>query len=98
MKMVLTWMVLLLAIHGAIQLYERPERLAKAEAQRKEIARLESKIVFLQNNDWALVIQNLPEIMQDELAAFNEVIKQNKEKWAAATWEKQNTSTYILKR
>lgn len=50
------------------------------EIQKQEIARLETKIIFLENNDWALAVQNMPEMERYELKALNEQIKQKKYK------------------
>lgn len=64
--------------YGGVQLYIRSDRLDIVESQKAEIANLETKVVFLQNNDWALIIEQLPPIIQDELRAMNERIKQRK--------------------
>lgn len=63
-------------VYGGIQLYACSDRLDIVESQKAEIANLETKVVFLQNNDWALIIEQLPLIIQDELRAMNERIKQ----------------------
>lgn len=68
----------ILAIYGSAQLYTRTDRLDLAESQKAKIINLETKIVFLENNDWAMAIQQLPPIVQDMLAALNEGIKQKK--------------------
>ena len=79
------WMLLLssicfvlLAVYGSYQLYTRTDRLDLAESQKAEIANLRTRLTFLQNNDWALILEQLPPIIQDELAAMNERIKQRK--------------------
>lgn len=68
----------LLSSYGGYQLYTRSDQLDLAEARKARIANLETKIVFLENNDWAMAIQQLPPIVQDMLAALNEGIKQKK--------------------
>lgn len=77
---IIIYIIIMLAAYGACQLYDRKSRLALIENQRKEIVQLETKITFLENNDWALAVQQLSEIEQDELAALNEQLKQKKEK------------------
>lgn len=68
----------MLAIYGGCQLYTRTERLDLDSSQKAEIANLKTRLTFLQNNDWALIIEQLPSLIQDELAAMNERIKQKK--------------------
>lgn len=67
-----------LSCYGARQLYTHTDRLDLAEFQKAKIANLETKIIFLENNDWTMAIQQLPPIVQDMLAALNEGIKQKK--------------------
>ena len=67
-----------LAVYGGGQLYTRSDRLDLIESQRAKIANLETKICFLENTDYAMIIQQLPMIIQDDLAALNEKIKQDK--------------------
>lgn len=68
----------ILAVYGSCQLYTRTDRLDLAESQKAEIANLRTRLTFLQNNDWGHIIEQLPPIIQDELAAMNELIKQKK--------------------
>jgi hypothetical protein len=68
--------IITLATYGAVQLCTRSNRLALIENQRVKIASLKTKITFLENNDWALAIQNMSELERDELKALNEQIKQ----------------------
>lgn len=72
--------IIIFAAYGAVQLCTRSSRLTLIEEQRSKIDCLETKIVFLGNNDWALAIQNMSEMERDELKALNEQIKQKRKK------------------
>lgn len=72
--------VMFFASYGVTQLCTCSSRFTLIEAQRSEIANLETKIMFLENNDWALAIQNMSETKRYELKALNEQIKQKKYK------------------
>jgi len=72
--------IVLLAFYGVCQLYTRDARLNLRESQRARIAQLETKVCFLENNDWAMIFQQLPPVVQGELKAMNEKIKQKKER------------------
>ena len=70
----------LLIIYGTWSLYTRESRLDLKEFRRSEIARLETKVMFLENTDWAHAIQQLPPEVQGDLALGNAMIKQGKER------------------
>lgn len=72
--------IMTFAAYGFVQLCTRSNRFTLIEIQKQEIARLETKIIFLENNDWALAVQNMPEMERYELKALNEQIKQKKYK------------------
>lgn len=72
--------IIIFATYGAVQLCTRSSRLTLIENQRSKIAYLETKIAFLENNDFALAIQNMSEMEQDELKLRNEQIKQKRGK------------------
>jgi Na+-transporting methylmalonyl-CoA/oxaloacetate decarboxylase gamma subunit len=72
--------IIIFAAYGAVQLYTRSSRFTLIENQRSKIAHLETKIMFLENNDFALAIQNMSEMEQDELKLRNEQIKQKRKK------------------
>ena len=76
---VLIFMIIgFLAVYGGYQLYDRSDRIDLIESQRSRIESLETKVCFLENTDYAMIIQQLPMIIQDDLAALNEKIKQDK--------------------
>ena len=80
MKAIINTMLIitLFAILNTIYIIHQRNNLI--EIQKQEIARLETKIIFLENNDWALAVQNMPEMERYELKALNEQIKQKKYK------------------
>lgn len=83
--LILLVILFVMAVYGSIQLYYRSDRLDLIESQRARIVNLETKVMFLENNDWAFIIQQLPPIIQDELKAMNERIKQKKHRVYEAT-------------
>lgn len=76
--MKLLMIIIFFAILNTIYIIHQRNNLI--EIQKQEIARLETKIIFLENNDWALAVQNMPEMERYELKALNEQIKQKKYK------------------
>jgi len=55
--------------------------LDKIKSQRQAIVKLETKVMWLENgDDFLLAIEQLPPLIQAELKAMNELIKQGKNK------------------